>query len=200
MKCAKCGSENLEHAIYCSKCGNLLASVRTVIDKNVTTVDFNKTAVDTSTKKETVVENAHSKKTIYENITTTESNITFDDCNKTTIAGASAKQNGKKELKGWVVCVSEDLQFKDFCLYSGQNTIGRSSKNNILLSHQSVSTEHGVIWCDGNTTTIVDKNSTNGLLINGERIFSKYQLKDGDLITIGDIIVQYVPFNMTVGA
>ena len=62
--------------------------------------------------------------------------------------------------------------------------IGRDADNLIQLPDPKVSKHHAVIHAKGNSWTIEDMGSTNGLKVNGVRMKS-IELKDGDQIHIG---------------
>ena len=49
-------------------------------------------------------------------------------------------------------------------------SIGRGSDNDLVLNHPQVSRHHAQIRRDGETYTVVDLNSTNGVFLNGERV------------------------------
>jgi pSer/pThr/pTyr-binding forkhead associated (FHA) protein len=63
--------------------------------------------------------------------------------------------------------------------------IGRDSSNHIRIDNPSVSRFHAVIYRQGHPFFIEDKNSTNGVQVNGITITWKSGLQDGDVITIG---------------
>lgn len=63
-------------------------------------------------------------------------------------------------------------------------SIGRDEGNNIILDHQSVSRQHCVIIKDNDKFTILDKQSKNGIYVNGNQV-KETVLQDGDLIKIG---------------
>lgn len=68
-------------------------------------------------------------------------------------------------------------------------SIGRSSRNNICLKGEQVSSSHAVIKRNGNKFFIHDRNSSNGTFINGQLINSEpVQLKDEAKIFIGGYI------------
>ncbi|MGA0198124.1 MAG: EAL domain-containing protein [Prochlorotrichaceae cyanobacterium] len=100
--------------------------------------------------------------------------------------------------------VIEDSQGKRlFPLRSASYSLGRDSRNSILLNSKSVSRQHALLLritlpdsdqylfrvLDGN---LRGKRSTNGLFINGERS-TAHDLRHGDLIEFGtnDVIVTY---------
>jgi pSer/pThr/pTyr-binding forkhead associated (FHA) protein len=66
--------------------------------------------------------------------------------------------------------------------------IGRGLENEIVVVSKRVSREHAHLRREGRRTFLDDQGSTNGTFLNGERILGTAQLRDGDLISIGDII------------
>lgn len=63
-------------------------------------------------------------------------------------------------------------------------TIGREPDNMMVLDNSGVSRHHAQIEPMGPHFYIVDLGSTNGILLNGKRIWNKVSLKDNDKITI----------------
>jgi len=64
--------------------------------------------------------------------------------------------------------------------------VGRSSDNDIVLSHPSVSRHHLEIFFDehGNVF-LTDLNSSNGTFVNGKRISESVKLKSNDIVKAG---------------
>lgn len=69
-------------------------------------------------------------------------------------------------------------------------TIGRKPGNDIHIDNLAVSGTHAKILTILNDSFIEDLNSTNGTLINGQRI-SKHALRNGEKIIIGKHILEY---------
>jgi len=66
-------------------------------------------------------------------------------------------------------------------------TIGRDSNSSIMLSEKLVSRNHAMIRRLGkNDFYLIDVGSSNGSYVNGRRIATPQQLKDGDEIKIGE--------------
>lgn len=63
-------------------------------------------------------------------------------------------------------------------------TIGRGSKNTIVLPHSSVSKLHARIVYEMGKYYIIDNGSTNGLIVNNRIVTGKYQLHEKDVIVI----------------
>ncbi len=63
-------------------------------------------------------------------------------------------------------------------------SIGRDPSNDLVLPDAMVSRRHAVIELRGTQYYLRDCNSSNGSLVNGDRI-SERGLRDGDLVAIG---------------
>src|SRR5262245_26482352 len=63
-------------------------------------------------------------------------------------------------------------------------SIGRDPSNDIVLPDAMVSRRHAVIEYRGSQYFLRDCNSSNGSLVNGDRV-SERNLRDGDLVAIG---------------
>jgi pSer/pThr/pTyr-binding forkhead associated (FHA) protein len=70
-------------------------------------------------------------------------------------------------------------------------TIGRSSKNTIVLKEHTISEKHAVIKWDKSGFKITDERSTNGTFLNNKRIASPSALKNGDRIKIGKFVLKF---------
>ena len=69
--------------------------------------------------------------------------------------------------------------------------IGRGRDNDICLPNDSISSHHAEIHMRRDRSFfIVDLNSTNGVLINGEKV-TQQELQDGDLIEIGEVRLNF---------
>lgn len=68
--------------------------------------------------------------------------------------------------------------------------IGRSSKSDIQLAHNSVSRHHATIEPSRAGHVIRDHDSTLGIHLNGKRV-EQAVLKHGDTIQIADFVLQY---------
>jgi diguanylate cyclase (GGDEF)-like protein len=69
--------------------------------------------------------------------------------------------------------------------------IGRSSKTELFLDHESISRHHARITFDGTSYSVLDLNSTNGTFVNDEPV-KEQRLKDGDQIRVGRSIVKFM--------
>jgi hypothetical protein len=62
--------------------------------------------------------------------------------------------------------------------------LGRRKNCDVCLQDANASREHAVLEPEGTGWSLVDLESTNGTLVNGERV-SRLRLRDGDVITVG---------------
>ena len=70
-----------------------------------------------------------------------------------------------------------------------ETTIGRSSGNTIIIKEAKISRQHAVIRHAGNTWTIADLHSSNGIFVNGARV-TETILQAGDQLQIGDVVME----------
>jgi adenylate cyclase len=88
----------------------------------------------------------------------------------------------------WTLTIrSPDGEPIEYVIRPGRNSIGRSSKNDIIVTDVSASREHANIHFDQHTNiiTIHDLDSTNGTFINRNRLTTPYRLSTNDIIRIG---------------
>ena len=72
-------------------------------------------------------------------------------------------------------------------LQKASTRMGRALENEIVILDKRSSREHALIRCIGRKVVLEDLKSTNGTLLNGERVSAPVDLRDGDTITIGDM-------------
>ena len=72
-----------------------------------------------------------------------------------------------------------------------RTTIGRRADNDLCLAYPPVSAEHAMIVTIGEDSFLEDLGSTNGTLVNGERV-AKHFLRDHDEIDVGRLKIVYV--------
>jgi pSer/pThr/pTyr-binding forkhead associated (FHA) protein len=66
-------------------------------------------------------------------------------------------------------------------------TVGRAGDNALVLAgDEFASGRHARVEAGRDGIWILDLDSTNGTLVNGERIDGRRRLRDGDLVRIGD--------------
>ena len=76
-----------------------------------------------------------------------------------------------------------------FTLDKSSISIGREAGNDIALDSPQVSRYHARLTLQGNVYVIEDLGSTNGVLINGQRLTKPVPVTAGDVLGIGEGIV-----------
>ncbi len=99
----------------------------------------------------------------------------------------------KKNLTGAVdarvIMIEGETSGQEYKL-GKENTIGRANTNYIVIKDAKVSRQHAVIKQTGNEFVVLDLNSSNGILVNHERV-KEHVLGDGDQVQIGDHVMQF---------
>lgn len=72
-------------------------------------------------------------------------------------------------------------------------TVGRQEGNTIRLTERNVSRRHARFYRRDGAVWVEDLKSYNGIRINGDRIEGAAQLRDGDLVQIGDFDLAVQP-------
>lgn len=78
---------------------------------------------------------------------------------------------------------------KTFPIEEEENILGRDLANEIIISDPEVSRRHARFFVKDENVFVEDLGSTNGTFLNGERISSPQQLRNGDVITLGESVV-----------
>lgn len=86
------------------------------------------------------------------------------------------------------------LAGKGFPILSDSLTFGRAPDNDIVLEDAQVSRYHAVLQRQGNEIIIQDLESTNGVLVNGERILGQHVLQPTETIAIGSSVFSVTGF------
>lgn len=72
-------------------------------------------------------------------------------------------------------------------------TVGRTPPNDIVVPHPKVSRSHAIIrMLKEGEYYLVDVGSTNGTFLNGRRVVTPVQLKNGDAIAVEDCVLTFL--------
>jgi len=96
------------------------------------------------------------------------------------------------ELSGSLVVETTDLTGQVFKLNRTEITLGRTEENDIVLPHRSVSSRHAKLVFDGGIYRVMDLDSANGVLVNGEE-YARVDIRKGDIIELGHVKLRYLP-------
>jgi len=107
-------------------------------------------------------------------------------------AGPASEQPAQPARARLIVLESEDEAWAGEELpLSAAVTIGRSGENSLQLSDRFVSSRHALICLRDGRRILVDRGSTNGTFVNGERVEQEVELKDHDRIAMGNTVFEY---------
>ncbi len=89
------------------------------------------------------------------------------------------------------------IQFKDgradpILLIEPGKTVGKGDANDIVIDEDGVNGFHADLKVEGVRVTITDINSTNGTLVNGEKITGPMPLGAGDIIAIQGVELEII--------
>ncbi len=89
------------------------------------------------------------------------------------------------------------IQFKDgradpIPLIEPGKTVGKGDANDIVIDEDGVNGFHADLKVEGAQVTITDINSTNGTLVNGEKITGPMPLGAGDIIVIQGVELEII--------
>lgn len=112
---------------------------------------------------------------------------------QTAISRPLAESTGRGELpKLLVIDDSKSLLAQTVYPIAESLALGRSQHNDVVINDSFVSYEHACISTSKQLYLIADLNSTNGTLLNGQRIEEETALADGDIIQIGAVTFKFV--------
>ncbi|HEY1602878.1 MAG TPA: EAL domain-containing protein [Pirellulales bacterium] len=86
----------------------------------------------------------------------------------------------------WLERYREGMDPLQHPLHSFPYSIGRVESADLQIDDSRVSREHAVILREGKTYRVRDLHSTNGTLLNGQRV-QDAELNDGDILVIADV-------------
>ena len=65
--------------------------------------------------------------------------------------------------------------------------MGRSPDNALRIDSRAVSRRHSKFSCRDGQLILTDLGTTNGTMLNGQRITASAVLQTGDTVTVGDV-------------
>lgn len=80
---------------------------------------------------------------------------------------------------------------REHFLEAETSIVGRAVESDIVVTSRRVSREHAQVQRKGQRMVLVDLGSTNGTFLNGERVLAPIELRDGDAVSVGDVILIY---------
>ena len=110
-----------------------------------------------------------------------------DDVEKTTVLGIKeleflSPQNSLRSA--YLIVINGRAVGKMFKLSGTKLVVGRSPQNEIIVDDEGVSRQHAFVERTPKGWRIVDNNSTNGVFVNGTRVFD-HELSEGEKVQLG---------------
>ena len=93
------------------------------------------------------------------------------------------------QMEASLILIKKDGQRRVFPLAAGITVIGRRPNCDLRVPLLEVSRRHCEVNCHGDLITFRDLGSSNGTLVNGERV-QEATLKSGDQIKVGPLIFE----------
>ncbi len=106
---------------------------------------------------------------------------------------AELKKRSERNRAYLIVLAGADVG-KMFKLDDGEITLGRSSRADVRIDDDSISRFHAKLHLTGHEVQIEDLGSSNGTLVNGEKV-TRDALKDGDKIRLGETTILKFTFH-----
>lgn len=89
-----------------------------------------------------------------------------------------------KNIRARLVCHDANNRFNFDIVGKPVTTIGRGADNDVVFREMTVSTHHAKIVFNGNGFDIIDTNSKNHVIVNGNFV-QQVQLRNGDIVGLG---------------
>lgn len=112
-----------------------------------------------------------------------------EDCRRQELEHKLLEDMQRRNLSPKLCCNLKGRNLQ-YTIRTIKTTIGRGESNDMVLSEGTVSGCHAEILFNGEGFDIVDKNSTNGVKINGCKVERK-ELRNGDKIQLGKVMMVY---------
>ena len=92
---------------------------------------------------------------------------------------------------GKLILSKPDGAHQEFILNKPLVTLGRATTNDIVLAEGRVSRNHAQVICTDEGISLADLNSSNGILVNGQRV-KDAKIRAGESFQIGGFTLQYL--------
>jgi hypothetical protein len=93
---------------------------------------------------------------------------------------------------GWLVAMSGEQKGQDFRVRDGQNILGSAPDAEVQLHDPTVSGKHASLRYKEGKFYLVDLDSSNGTFLNdGTAPIAREELKDNDVIRVGELVLKF---------
>ncbi|MFT3709600.1 MAG: FHA domain-containing protein [Archangium sp.] len=80
---------------------------------------------------------------------------------------------------------------EDFSFEGGEARLGRTADNDIVIKDPSSSRSHARVYEEEGRHFVEDLKSANGTKLNGKPVKAPLELKNGDKVSIGDVVLEF---------
>jgi predicted component of type VI protein secretion system len=87
-----------------------------------------------------------------------------------------------------ITLIFNDGKRREVAVPSGSFSIGRSQENNLVIERPGLSRRHAVIGNLEDGVKVADCESANGTFLNGAPVRTETPVKDGDVISLGQVL------------
>lgn len=97
---------------------------------------------------------------------------------------------------GWLVCRNGLLRGKSYCIHSGRNFAGRALHMDVVLSDDPLLARenHFSVVCDPKSNRYYAVSGMGVTYINDVPLRGSAEIKDGDTISAGNSVYDFVPY------
>jgi pSer/pThr/pTyr-binding forkhead associated (FHA) protein len=93
---------------------------------------------------------------------------------------------------GWLVAMSGEQRGQDFRIRDGQNILGSAADAEVQLHDPTISGKHASLRYKEGKFYLVDLDSSNGTFLNdGTAPIAREELKDNDVIRVGELVLKF---------
>ena len=75
--------------------------------------------------------------------------------------------------------------------FDGEVRMGRTADNDVVIKDPSSSRSHARVYEEDGRYFVEDLKSANGTTLNKRPLKAPVQLEDGDLIAVGDVVIEF---------
>lgn len=111
-------------------------------------------------------------------------------------SGQNAVKPRTEPVVGWMVCTEGSEKGRDFKLFSGRSSLGRSLKCDIAVSTDPSIDEEGHVFIvyDPRSGSFFLQAGSGSCTLNGVAVEAAELLHDGDIVKCGDSTFCFIPF------
>jgi pSer/pThr/pTyr-binding forkhead associated (FHA) protein len=94
-------------------------------------------------------------------------------------------------IRGQLIVMNGPDRGLDYAIPVGRSELGRAPDAAIPLADENVSRQHAVIESTEQRVVLIDLGSVNGTWVNNRRLNGPCPLRDGDIVAVGAVTLQF---------